>query len=530
MGSTRLTRTRPKDSSIKVESYYRTMVSQSIGQLPGAVAPPSATRDGSRDDGAAAGAAEPRLGFRLSALIWSLFIGGMALVWYGMLGLDGIDWKALFLLAFLAVVSERLDLSVYGESRVSLAVVPIFASLVLFGVPGLALVVPVAVLASAAGTKRPAYKTAFNFGVLMVAAALSAASFFAFGHVAQDLVWPQVIGPALLAAGVNFAVNSLLVAAAIALSSRTSIHSVWTEHFRWLWPHYLVLGLLGLAIASAYDALGIWGIAFFLAPPAMMQLSLKQYLDKTTKGVLELRAAHQELQTAHEQVTDAMTSLRSTYDGTLRSLVAALDARDSETGGHSERVAELTMAIAEEMGIPADSEAGRYIQWGALLHDVGKIAVADQILRKPGHLTDDEWVAMKTHPLTGYDIVRNVQFLAPAAELVLAHHERYDGRGYPRGLAGNDIPLGARIFMIADTFDAITSERPYKAAREAEEALAEILRHSGTQFDPDAVKAFMSVYQKRFVSRVASGPARRQMSESLKKAITEATASLDKVP
>jgi putative nucleotidyltransferase with HDIG domain len=490
---------------------------------------PASGSEATREDAAAAGARETGLGIRLSVLIWTLFIGGVALAVYGTLGAGALDWKALFLLAFLAVVSERLDLSVYGESRVSLAVVPIFASLVLFGLPGLALVVPVAVIASAVGTKRPAYKTAFNFGVLMVAAGLSAASFQAFGNIADELIWPQVIGPALLAAGVNFAANSVLVAAAIALSSRTGIHGVWTEHFRWLWPHYLVLGLLGLAIASAYNALGIWGILFFLAPPAMMQVSLKQYLDRTTKGVLELRAAHHDLQTAHGRVTDAMSSLRSAYDGTLRSLVAALDARDSETGGHSERVADLTAAIAEEMGISRDSEAGRFIQWGALLHDVGKIAVPDHILRKPGSLSDEEWETMRTHPHAGFQIVRNVGFLAPAAQIVLAHHERFDGRGYPHGLAGEEIPLGSRIFMIADTFDAITSERPYKAARAPEEALAEILRHSGSQFDPDAVQAFLSVYQRRFVQRGSAAAPRRQLSTSLKKAILEATAGLDTV-
>lgn len=483
----------------------------------------------SPDSAAAAEATEGALGVRLSLLIWSLFAGGIALAAYGAMSFEGLDWKALLLLAVLAVLSERLDLSVYGESRVSLAVVPIFASLVLFGLPGIALVVPVAVIASAVGTDRPTYKTAFNFGVLMVSAALSAFCFFAFGRVADELIWPQVVGPALIAAAVNFAANSVLVATAIALSSRSGIGSVWSEHFRWLWPHYLILGLLGLAIASAYDALGVWGIAIFLAPPVMMQVSIKQYLDRTTKGVLELRSAHQELQTAHERVTDAMSDLQSAYDGTLHSLVAALDARDSETGGHSERVAELTMAIAEQMGIPADSDWGRYIRWGALLHDVGKIAVADGILRKPGRLSEEEWEAMRTHPTTGYDIVRNVQFLAPAAELVLAHHERYDGHGYPRGLAGDAIPLGARIFMIADTFDAITSERPYKAARGAEDALAEILRNSGTQFDPDAVKAFLRVYQERFVTRAGTGGFHRELSDSLKAAVLEATAKLDKV-
>jgi putative nucleotidyltransferase with HDIG domain len=245
---------------------------------------------------------------------------------------------------------------------------------------------------------------------------------------------------------------------------------------------------------------------------------------------MELRSAHQELQEAHDMVTSAMTSLGNAHDGTLRSLVAALDARDSETAGHSERVADITIAIALEMGIPRDSEEWRHISWGALLHDVGKIAIPDHILRKPGSLTPEEWDFMRTHPKTGSEILRSVDFLLPAAEIVLCHHERFDGGGYPRGLAGEEIPLGARIFMIADSFDAMTSNRTYRSAMPAEEALAEILRNSGSQFDPAAVRAFLAVYQKRFVGtfhhRHFPGSSRRgatmELSESLKKAIAEA--------
>jgi putative nucleotidyltransferase with HDIG domain len=343
--------------------------------------------------------------------------------------------------------------------------------------------------------------------------------------------WPQILVPAGLAGTANFAVNSALVAAAIALSSRSGLRAVWSENFMWLLPHYLILSFIAVAVVAAYDAMGMWGIAVFLAPPLMMRLSIKQYVDRTTSNVLELRKAHVQLQHGHDQLTAAMSSLNNAYDGTLRSLVAALDARDSETAGHSERVADLTMAIATEMGISQDSEDWQSISWGALLHDVGKIAIPDHVLRKPGPLTDEEWDNMRTHARTGFEILRSVEFLRPASDIVLAHHERYDGAGYPRNLAGEDIPLGARIFAIADAFDAMTSDRIYRPAMPAEQALAEILRNSGTQFDPAAVRAFLSVYQKRFVGTVhhrhfagsASGRGSKlELSESLKKAIAEA--------
>jgi putative nucleotidyltransferase with HDIG domain len=424
-------------------------------------------------------------------------------------------------LAVLAIVAEAFDLSLYGDSRVSLAFVPIFGSILLSGMSGLAIVVPAAMMASAFG--RPVHKTAFNFGALMIAGATSVAVLEAFGEDANPGGWPAVIAPAVLAGGVNFVVNSVFVASAISLETRGRVTDVWRENFMWLTPHYLVLSFMGLAIATAHHVLSFWGLFVFLAPTVMMRFSLKQYLDQTTKNVIRLRKAHENLQAAHQQVTEAMTSLGRAYEGTLKSLVTALDARDAETAGHSERVADLTMAIAAEVGLQPGTDEWRHISWGALLHDVGKIAIPDGVLRKPSSLNEDEWEAMRTHPRTGHDILQAVDFLRPAADIVLAHHERWDGGGYPRGLAGEDIPLGARIFMVADAFDAMTSDRVYRAAMPAEEALAELLRHSGTQFDPASVKAFLSVYQKRFV-----GPglnyrhSRTQLSDGLKRAIMEA--------
>ena len=457
----------------------------------------------------------------LGLLISSVTFAGAALVAYGGITHEGIEWDAVILLALLAIIAEAFDLSLYGDSRVSLAFVPIFGSVMLSGLSGLAIVVPAAMMASAFG--RPVHKTAFNFGALMVAGAASVAVLEAFGEDANPGDWPAVIAPAVLAGGVNFIVNSAFVAAAISLETRVRVADVWRENFMWLTPHYLVLAFMGLAIATAHHVLSFWGLFVFLAPTVMMRFSLKQYLDQTTKNVIRLRKAHENLQTAHQQVTDAMSSLGRAYEGTLKSLVTALDARDAETAGHSERVADLTMAIATEIGLDQDTDQWRHISWGALLHDVGKIAIPDGVLRKPSSLNENEWEAMREHPRTGYDILQAVDFLRPAADIVLAHHERWDGGGYPCSLAGEDIPLGARIFMVADAFDAMTSDRVYRAAMPAEEALAEILRHSGTQFDPAAVKAFLSVYQNRFLGPGSrQRDTRTQLSDTLKKAIMEA--------
>lgn len=192
--------------------------------------------------------------------------------------------------------------------------------------------------------------------------------------------------------------------------------------------------------------------------------------------------------------------LEETYEATLRALAAALDARDHETRGHSERVTALTLAIARELGL--QPKQLRPLRWGALLHGVGKIGVPDHILREPGPLTNAEWAQMRQHPQIGHDILSSIPFLRPALEIVLYHHERYDGGGYPCGLQGDAIPLPARIFAVADTFDAIISDRPYRKKRSPDEALAEIRRLAGQQFDPRVVQAF-----ERILARQGARPA-----------------------
>jgi putative nucleotidyltransferase with HDIG domain len=186
--------------------------------------------------------------------------------------------------------------------------------------------------------------------------------------------------------------------------------------------------------------------------------------------------------------------IREAYSGTLEALVAALDARDRETYGHSTRVAKLTMVLAKQLGVEEGSRQWTTIERGALLHDVGKIGVPDAILRKPGKLSEDEWLEMRRHARIGYEVLKDVPFLAGAAEIVAAHHEAWDGSGYPLGLAGEEIPFGARIFMVADAFDAMATDRPYRRARPYEDCLAEIIRCSGTQFDPAVVEAVRVVF------------------------------------
>jgi putative nucleotidyltransferase with HDIG domain len=192
-----------------------------------------------------------------------------------------------------------------------------------------------------------------------------------------------------------------------------------------------------------------------------------------------------------ERERSLLGNLVQANEETLLGLVSALDMKEHNTKLHSQRVRKYTLLLADKFGF--DDATKRTIGFGALLHDVGKIAVPDAILLKPGTLTNEEKKVMRNHPSAGYSIVNRIEFLQEAAEIVHAHHERYDGSGYPRGLKGEDIPFGARLFAVADVYDALTSTRPYRTAVSHEEAVVEIKKESCRHFDPKVVEAYLAI-------------------------------------
>lgn len=185
--------------------------------------------------------------------------------------------------------------------------------------------------------------------------------------------------------------------------------------------------------------------------------------------------------------------LDQSYKNTVIAMSNAVDARDEYTAGHSSRVTELSLLIAQKMHI--DEHYKKAIEYGTLFHDIGKIGIPDYILNKPTTLTKEEFDLIKSHPSTGTRILQDISFLQDSLPLILHHHERFDGKGYPNNLKGHDIPLGSRIIAIADTFDAMTSDRPYRKALDKEVAIKEIIKYSGTQFDPDIVSVFLKIIQ-----------------------------------
>lgn len=223
--------------------------------------------------------------------------------------------------------------------------------------------------------------------------------------------------------------------------------------------------------------------------PVLRRAAERSRLERENARLLrELEASNQSLETMNREL-DSVVVRRTT--NLLDGLVSALDLRDTETRWHSRRVASYARRLATELGLR--DQALVDVEYGALLHDVGKIGIPDSILQKPGPLSDAEWAVMRTHPRLGYELLRNIDFLDHAALVPYHHHERFDGSGYPQRLAGTQIAIGARIFSVVDALDVITTNRPYRRARTFDVARVEIERCTGTQFDPEVVSAYRRI-------------------------------------
>lgn len=472
-----------------MEKRDSTILSEpSLATLPGGVAPLEDAVNETQQ-------AKVTFTWTVRLYVLAVALAAATAIYYASVRLSLDDWQALIALGLIAILFERIGLNIYGGTHTSAGVVPLFAIAIVCGTEEAVITAPLVVLAATLFTDSRWPQRVFDMSSYALANGAAALTFhWLIGNPSDVNGWWVPAG--LVAAVVNYGVNIPLVGGAVSLSTGERWITVWREDHQWLFPYYVVFALLGLALAAAELALGIPGVLAFAAPPLMMRFALHQYVSKTEETVLELRRKNTQLETANREIMGMTQQLRETYDGTLEALVLALDARDRETKGHSLRVMSYVMMIARKLSVPEDTQEWTDIQRGALLHDVGKIGVPDYILHKPGPLTPEEWDNMKRHPHIGLDMLKDISFLSGAAEIVFSHHERFDGRGYPRGLAGDEIALGARIFTVADTFDSMTSDRPYRKGLSPQASREEIMTHSGTQFDPQVVQAFLLVYDQ----------------------------------
>jgi len=375
-------------------------------------------------------------------------------------------WLVIIFFIAISAFAEYIYVELPTGSGISIGFPIDFVLILVYG-PALAMIITgfSALISETAERKISWYKIIFNASQQALSAGVAGLVYQYSGGIIGFQNFFKFIFPAVLCAFIYPIINLILVNIFISLEKRIKITSVWRVNFKDILPSYLAEAPLGFLMAIVYVEVGILGILLFFLPLLMARRSFELY-----------------------------TKMRKVYLDTIRALAAAIDAKDPYTKGHSERVAETSVALAQELNLSGrDIED---IEYTALLHDVGKIGIADSILGKKGGLTSQEYEKIKEHTIMGANIIEPVDFLKNSYKAIYHHHERYNGNGYPDGLKSEDIPIFSRIIAVADAYDAMNSDRPYRKKLNKEKILKELTDQSGKQFDPEVVKAFISVLDR----------------------------------
>jgi diguanylate cyclase (GGDEF)-like protein len=422
------------------------------------------------------------LSARLRLLVAAIGLGGLAAgVAALLLGGTGDPLGMIALIALVAI-GQALAVEVLDSGTVSVTAVGALAGVALFG-PRAALPVAIAVCVVDWSARRgKPYKTFFNVGTITLSGIAAASVYLVLP--AND--WMYVAGGGL-AGLVYYAVNAGLMTSAISLETAERWKDAFRARFAWLMPHYVVYGVVGAMVAVAYDVAHVLALLVFAVPLILVRKAQLDYIRHTEENVMRLREATETIERQNRSLMQANALLRDRATEAMESLAAAVDARDTYTAGHSRRVQEIAVAIGRELGL--DGPELESLSFAALFHDVGKLAVPDSVLLKSGPLDYDEWWIVRRHAEEGERIIGHLGFLADAAPAIRHHHEHWDGSGYPDGLRGQEIPIGARILHVADAFDSMVTERVYRSAMSLGQALAELRGASGTQFCPSSVRA-----------------------------------------
>src|SRR5947208_1894001 len=385
-------------------------------------------------------------------------------------------------LALLLLSSATAALKVHlplttGGSTMSVSYAVDFASLLLIGPDETMLVAAASALCQCSlnsKDRNPLYRTLFSMASLVVTVQGAGLAFHLLGgQVGAGMSVMMLARPLVGAATVYFLLNTGFIATAIALSTRQRIDTVWHAKFLWSAPSYLVGAGVAALAAAVVERAGYW-----LAPLTFAPLYLTYRTYKVYMGRIEDEQRHV------QQTSDL-------HLATIEALARAIDAKDQTTQMHIRRVQVYAAGLARQAGLTEAEIQG--VKTAALLHDIGKLAVPEHILSKPGPLTQEEFQKIRIHPQVGAEIISGVPFPYPVAPLILSHHERWDGKGYPAGLKKDEIPLGARILTIVDYYDAVTTPRPYHKALSYDSAIALLRHESGKALDPKLVPLFIEM-------------------------------------
>lgn len=410
------------------------------------------------------------------------------------------DLGQLIVLIALVAVGQALAVEVLDSGTISVTAVGALAGVAVFG-PRVALPIALAVcLVDWSARRAKPYKVVFNVGTITLSG-LAASSVYPF-LPADD--WFFVLG-GVAAGGAYYVVNAGLMTSVIAVETTDGWLTTFRTRFGWLFPHYLVYGMVGAMIALGYETFGALALVVFAVPLILVRKAQLDYIAHTEESVRRLREATETIEGQNVSLMQANALLRDRATEAMESLAAAVDARDGYTAGHSRRVQEIAVAVGRELGL--DDAELESLSFAALFHDVGKLAVPDAVLLKSGPLDDEEWWIVRRHSEEGERIIGHLGFLADATPAIRHHHEHWNGSGYPDGLSGQEIPIGARILHVADAFDSMISERVYQPAMPPDAALAELRAGSGTQFCPSCVAALETLISRGALRQLLSAGA-----------------------
>ncbi|NIM18879.1 MAG: HD domain-containing protein [Candidatus Latescibacteria bacterium] len=369
---------------------------------------------------------------------------------------------------------------IYPSSPIDLA------GIMLFGPAAIAFIEAVATLFSEVFIqKRPAMKIAFNVPLLVMTVGLSGIVYWSFGDPWTGLESPRFLLPLFICGVSYYVINTFSISTVIGLSDRKSPLMIWKQNYMWTFFHIFAFLPVGAIIALIYLKAGMWTLALFVIPLFLARYSFQLYID-----------------------------MKEAHINTVAALTSAIDANDPFTHGHSYRVSRYALRIGRAMGL--SSKDLEILEYGALLHDIGKIAIQHDILLKVGKLTEEDRRTLEQHPSIGADIVENLKFLKGAAVLVRYHHEQPDGKGYPEGLKGEEIPVGARILLVADAFDAMTSDRPYRKGLSLDQVADQFEQYKDIQFDAEIVDLFCGLVTAGEFSVIVESDPTTAIYESLK--------------
>src|SRR5258708_1348867 len=404
------------------------------------------------------------------------------------------DPLTLAILCVAGAGGELLRVKVSDNSvGISLSLAVIMAAVVATGAFGAtACAIAAALAIGIAGRPRPkAQKTIFNMGLYAIGAGAAGPTYHALGGVVG--LRSPALSDAIACVGAlaaYLAVNWPALFGIIRLTTGQPLRAIW-EDFRWMPVQIAVTAVLGFTLGTAYVLFRWAGAAVYVAPLIPLRESIPLYTSRVGKQMQELVEAHQEADAANRKLVAANAALDSTNEGLLKTLASVIDARDIYLYGHSVQASKYAGQVARKMGL--SDELVRVTELGALLHDIGKIGVSEAILNKPARLTDAEYVEIQSHCDIGYHLLSNLPQCEEVAEIVRSHHEHYDGSGYPRGLVGDSIHIGARIVSVVEATEAMISDRPYRKGMSADEVLAELQRCAGSQWDANVVEAFSAI-------------------------------------